>query len=49
MLRSFVSAAAVALGCEGRDIEVVLFRTVEGIVVAVLLAAAGIALLVPFP
>jgi hypothetical protein len=49
VLRSLVSAVAVALGVEGRDLDVVLFRTIEAIVVAVLLAAMGIALLTPLP
>lgn len=48
MFRSLVSTAAVALGVGAKDLDVVLFRTIEAIVVAALLAAAGFALLTQF-
>ena len=49
VLRSLVSALTVALSVKDRDLDVVLFRTIEAIVVAVLLVAMGIALLTPLP
>jgi hypothetical protein len=47
VLRSLVSAAAGALGIGARDLDILVFRTIEGIVVALLLVAAGIAVLAP--
>lgn len=47
MLRSLASAAAVALGMNAKGLDEVLLRTIEAIVVAVLLAAAAVVFLVP--
>jgi len=47
VIRSIVSAVAGAVGVADRDLDVVLFRTVEAIIVAVLLGAAALVLLTP--